>query len=163
MRVIVFLVMALLLTPPVVAAPVVTYEFASEEQEALFNKLSNELRCLVCQNQSIADSNAELATDLRDEIYGMLQQGNSEEEIVEFMVARYGDFVLYNPPMKPMTWLLWFGPAFALLAGFFFVVRIISRQKKAAATEMSSEEIERLKALQSEAQAIIKTGDNRDK
>lgn len=87
MRVIVFLVMALLLTPPVVAAPVVTYEFASEEQEALFNKLSNELRCLVCQNQSIADSNAELATDLRDEIYDMLQQGNSEEEIVEFMVA----------------------------------------------------------------------------
>ena len=163
MRVIVFLVMALLLTPPVVAAPVVTYEFASEEQEALFNKLSNELRCLVCQNQSIADSNAELATDLRDEIYDMLQQGNSEEEIVEFMVARYGDFVLYNPPMKPMTWLLWFGPAFALLAGFFFVVRIIGRQKKAAVAEMSSEEIERLKALQSEAQAMIKTEDNRDK
>lgn len=163
MRVIVFLVMALLLTPPVVAAPVVTYEFASEEQEALFNKLSNELRCLVCQNQSIADSNAELATDLREEIYGMLQQGNSEEEIIEFMVARYGDFVLYNPPMKPMTWLLWFGPGFALLAGFFFVVRIISRQKKAAATEMSSEEIERLKSLQSEAQAMIKTEDNRDK
>jgi cytochrome c-type biogenesis protein CcmH len=163
MRVIVLLVMALLLTPPVVAAPVVTYEFDSEEQEALFNKLSNELRCLVCQNQSIADSNAELATDLRDEIYGMLQQGNSEEEIVEFMVARYGDFVLYNPPMKPMTWLLWFGPAFALLAGFFFVVRIISRQKKAAVAEMSGEEIERLKALQSEAQAMIKMEGNRDK
>ena len=162
MRVIVFLVMALLLTPPVVAAPVVTYEFASEEQEALFNKLSNELRCLVCQNQSIADSNAELATDLREEIYGMLQQGKSEDEIVEFMVVRYGDFVLYNPPMKPMTWLLWFGPAFALLAGFFFVVRIINRQKKAAVTEMSSEEIERLKALQSEAQSMIKTEDSRD-
>ena len=161
MRVIVFLVMALLLTPPVVAAPVVTYEFASEEQEALFNKLSNELRCLVCQNQSIADSNAELATDLREEIYGMLQQGNSEEEIIEFIV-RYGDFVLYNPPMKPMTWLLWFGPAFALLAGFFFVVRIIRRQKKAAVAEMSSEEIERLKALQSEAQSMIKTEDSRD-
>jgi cytochrome c-type biogenesis protein CcmH len=154
--------MALLLTPPVVAAPVVTYEFASEEQEALFNKLSNELRCLVCQNQSIADSNAELATDLREEIYGMLQQGKSEDEIVEFMVVRYGDFVLYNPPMKPMTWLLWFGPAFALLAGFFFVVRIIRRQKKAAVAEMSSEEIERLKALQSEAQSMIKTEDSRD-
>ena len=163
MRVIVFLVMALLLTPPVVAAPVVTYEFASEEQEALFNKLSNELRCLVCQNQSIADSNAELATDLRDEIYDMLQQGNSEEEIVEFMVARYGDFVLYNPPMKPMTWLLWFGPAFALLAGFFFVVRIINRQKKSAVADMTGEEIERLKALQSEAKAVIKTEGKEDK
>lgn len=161
MRVIVLLVMALLLTS-LNAAPVATYEFASEKQEALFNKLSNELRCLVCQNQSIADSNAELATDLRDEIYGMLQQGKSEEEIVEFMVARYGDFVMYNPPMKPMTWLLWFGPAFALLAGFFFVVRIIGRQKKAAVAEMSSEEIERLKALQSEAQSMNKTEDSRD-
>jgi len=162
MRVIMFLVMAVLLTP-LYAAPVATYEFASAEQEALFNKLSNELRCLVCQNQAIADSNADLAKDLRDEIYGMLQQGKSEEEIVEFMVVRYGDFVLYNPPLKPMTWVLWFGPAFALLAGFFFVVRIINRQKKAAVTEMSSEEIERLKALQSEAQAMTKTEGNKDK
>ena len=160
MRVILFLVMGVLLTP-VYAAPVVTYEFASEEQEATFNKLSNELRCLVCQNQAIADSNAELAMDLRDEIYGMLQQGKSEEEIVEFMVVRYGDFVLYNPPLKPMTWLLWFGPAVALIAGFFFVVRIINRQKKAAVTEMSGEVAERLKALQSEAQAMTKTEDNK--
>jgi cytochrome c-type biogenesis protein CcmH len=162
MRVIMFLVMALLLTP-VFAAPVATYEFASEEQEALFNKLSNELRCLVCQNQAISDSNADLAKDLRDEIYGMLQQGMSEEEIVEFMVARYGDFVLYNPPLKPMTWLLWFGPAFALLAGFFFVVRIINRQKKSAVADMTGEEIERLKALQSEAKAVIKTEGKEDK
>jgi cytochrome c-type biogenesis protein CcmH len=161
-RVIMFLVMTMLLTP-VFAAPVVTYEFASEEQEELFNKLSNELRCLVCQNQAISDSDADLAKDLRDEIYGMLQQGKSEEEIIEFMVARYGDFVLYNPPLKPMTWLLWFGPVFALLAGFFFVVRIINRQKKAAAAEMSSEEIERLKALQSEAQAMVKTEGDKDK
>jgi len=162
MRVIIFLVMALSLTP-LYAAPVATYEFASEEQEALFNKLSNELRCLVCQNQAISDSNADLAKDLRDEMYGMLQQGKTEDEIIEFMVVRYGDFVLYNPPLKPMTWLLWFGPAFALLAGFFFVVRIINRQKKAAVTEMSSEEIERLKALQSEAQAMTKTEGNKDK
>jgi cytochrome c-type biogenesis protein CcmH len=162
MRVIIFLVMAMLLTP-VNAAPVVTYDFASEEQEALFNKLSNELRCLVCQNQAIADSNADLAKDLRDEIYSMLQQGKSEEEIIEFMVARYGDFVLYNPPLKPLTWLLWFGPAFALLAGFYFVIRIISRQKKAAVADMSSEEIERLKALQSEAQAMTRTEGNKNK
>ena len=160
MRLILFLTLALLITP-LSAAPVVTYNFDSEEQEALFNKLSNELRCLVCPNQAIADSNAELARDLRDEMYGMLQQGKSEEEIVEFMVARYGDFVLYNPPLKPMTWLLWFGPAIALIAGFFFVVRIINRQKKAAVTEMSSEEAERLQALQSEAQAMTKTEDNK--
>jgi cytochrome c-type biogenesis protein CcmH len=146
----------------VFAGPVVTYDFASEEQEALFNKLSNELRCLVCQNQAIADSNADLAKDLRDEMYGMLQQGKSEAEIVDFMVARYGDFVMYRPPMKPTTWLLWFGPAIALIAGFFFVVRILNKQKQAATNEMSSEEVERLKALQSEVQALNKTEGSKD-
>ena len=161
MRLIMFFSLALLLSP-LYAAPVATYEFASSKQEDLFNKLSNELRCLVCQNQAISDSNADLAKDLRDEIYGMLQQGKTEKEIVDFMVTRYGDFVLYNPPMKPMTWLLWFGPVFALIAGFYFVVRIVKRQKKAAVAEMSGEEIERLKALQSEAQAMLKAEDNKD-
>ncbi|MGD8802723.1 MAG: cytochrome c-type biogenesis protein CcmH, partial [Gammaproteobacteria bacterium] len=140
-----------------------TYEFESEEQEALFNKLSDELRCLVCQNQSIADSNADLAKDLREEIYGMLQQGKSEEEIIDFMVARYGDFVLYNPPMKPVTWVLWFGPAVALLAGFVFVVRIMKRQQTNRENEMTGEELERLKALQSEAQAIKNAGESKDR
>jgi cytochrome c-type biogenesis protein CcmH len=156
-----FIAMLVMLTPAY-AGPVITYEFESEEQEALFNKLSDELRCLVCQNQSIADSNADLATDLREEIYGMLQQGKSEEEIVDFMVARYGDFVLYNPPLKPVTWVLWFGPAFALLAGFVFVVRVMRQQKTTREDEMSNEETERLKALQSEAQAMKKAGDHKD-
>ncbi|UCB55578.1 MAG: cytochrome c-type biogenesis protein CcmH [Thiotrichales bacterium] len=155
MRVILFIAMTVLLAP-VSAAPVVTYDFASEEQEALFNKLSNELRCLVCQNQAISDSNADLAKDLRDEIYGMLQQGKGEKEIVDFMVARYGDFVLYRPPMKPMTWALWFGPAIALVVGFFLVLRIVRKQRKAAAAEISNEDMERLKALQSEAQQMHK-------
>lgn len=162
MRMIVLAAMLVMLIP-VFAGPVITYQFESEEQEALFNKLSDELRCLVCQNQSIADSNADLAKDLREEIYGMLQEGKSEQEVVDFMVARYGDFVLYNPPMKPVTWILWFGPAFALLAGFVFVVRIMRQQKSNRENEMSSEEMERLKALQSEAQAMNKTGDSKDR
>jgi len=161
MRIILLVAMLVMLTP-VFAGPVITYKFESEEQESLFNKLSDELRCLVCQNQSIADSNADLAKDLREEIYGMLQEGKSEQEIVDFMVARYGDFVLYNPPMKPVTWILWFGPAFALLAGFVFVVRIMKQQKSNKENEMSSEEIERLKALQSEAQAMKKAGESKD-
>ena len=148
----ILLLAMVLMAGAVHAGPVVTYKFASEEQEDLFNKLSNELRCLVCQNQSIADSNAELALDLREEIYGMLQQGKSETEIVDFMVARYGDFVLYRPPMKPMTWALWFGPAIALIVGFFVVMRMVKKQKRAAAADISAEELERLKALQSEAQ-----------
>ncbi len=151
MRVILLIAMAFVLAPAY-AGPVVTYDFASEEQEALFNKLSNELRCLVCQNQAISDSNADLAKDLRDEIYGMLQQGKSEQEIVDFMVARYGDFVLYRPPMKPMTYVLWFGPALALVIGFFVVVRIVRRQRQAAAQEITAEDMERLKALRSEAE-----------
>jgi cytochrome c-type biogenesis protein CcmH len=155
-RVMLFIAMAFVLAP-VFAGPVVTYDFASEEQEALFNKLSNELRCLVCQNQAISDSNADLARDLRDEIYGMLQQGKTETEIVDFMVARYGDFVLYRPPMKPMTYVLWFGPAMALAVGFFVVVRIVRKQKRAAAQEISAEDVERLKALQSEAGQTNKT------
>ena len=143
------------------AGPVVTYEFASAEQEALFNKLSDELRCLVCQNQAISDSNAELARDLRDEIYAMLQQGKSEDEIVEFMVVRYGDFVLYRPPVKPVTWLLWFGPALALIVGFVVVIRIVKKQRQAAAVEISSEDIERLEKLRAEAQAETKTEDGK--
>lgn len=133
------------------AAPVDTFEFKSEQQETIFHRLSNELRCLVCQNQSIGDSNADLAKDLRNEIYKMLQQGKSEDEIIDFMVQRYGDFVLYNPPMKPLTWLLWFGPVIALLAGFVVVVRYIRNQRNlTAAVELSADEQRRLAALQSD-------------
>jgi cytochrome c-type biogenesis protein CcmH len=160
MKTLVFLVVAVVFTP-VYAGPVSTYDFATAEQEALFNKLSDELRCLVCQNQAISDSNADLAKDLRDEIYAMLQQGKSEDQIVEFMVARYGDFVLYRPPIKPVTWLLWFGPALALIVGFYVVMRIVNKQKQASAVEISSEEIERLKALQAETQAVKDSGNGK--
>jgi len=161
MKTLVIILVAMMFTPAY-AGPVITYDFATAEQEALFNKLSDELRCLVCQNQAISDSNADLAKDLRDEIYTMLQQGQSEDQIVEFMVARYGDFVLYRPPVKPVTWLLWFGPALALIAGFFVVMRIVNKQKQASAVEISGEDIERLKALQAETQAVIKnSGDGK--
>ncbi|MGB5604329.1 MAG: cytochrome c-type biogenesis protein, partial [Gammaproteobacteria bacterium] len=86
MKTLVIILVAMMFTPAY-AGPVITYDFATAEQEALFNKLSDELRCLVCQNQAISDSNADLAKDLRDEIYTMLQQGQSEDQIVEFMVA----------------------------------------------------------------------------
>ncbi len=84
--------------------------------EKRLQALSAELRCLVCQNQTIADSNAELAQDLRREVRAMIRDGKSDQQIIDFMVTRYGDFVLYRPPVKSTTWLLWFGP-FLLLAG----------------------------------------------
>jgi cytochrome c-type biogenesis protein CcmH len=84
--------------------------------EARLIVISEELRCLVCQNESLAGSRAELANDLREEVRKLIQEGKTDTEIKEYLVARYGDFVLYRPPVKPTTWLLWFGP-FVLLAG----------------------------------------------
>lgn len=93
--------------------------------------LAAELRCLVCQNQTIADSNADLATDLRKEIREKMRQGESESEILDFMVARYGDFVLYRPPLKTTTALLWFGPLLLLAVGALILVRLVRRRRPA--------------------------------
>ena len=91
--------------------------FASQQQEERFNQLTQELRCLVCQNQNLADSDAPLAHDLRREVHEMLQTGQSNEEIKRFLVERYGDFVLYRPPVQTNTYLLWLAPLFLLLGG----------------------------------------------
>jgi cytochrome c-type biogenesis protein CcmH len=91
-------------------------------------KLSEKLRCLVCQNQTIADSNAELARDLRQQIREQIAAGRSDDEIARYMVDRYGDFVLYQPPVKGTTLLLWAGPALLLFAGFFFLIRNLRRR-----------------------------------
>lgn len=89
--------------------------FSDKARQAEFETLLEELRCLVCQNQSLADSHADLAQDLRQEVYRMLDEGRSRAEVLEFMVARYGDFVLYRPPVKSTTWLLWGAPLLLLL------------------------------------------------
>lgn len=134
-----------------VAAPIETFQFDSAENEKVFHKLSEELRCLVCQNQNIAESNADLAKDLRLELYNMLQQGKSEDEIVDFMVQRYGDYVLYRPPFKPSTWLLWFGPIIIFVIGLFYAIRFMESQKTAAQIEdISAEDLDRIKNLHAE-------------
>ena len=91
--------------------------FESQQQQDRFDELTKELRCLVCQNQNLADSDAPLAHDLRREVHAMLQTGQSNEEIKQFMVERYGDFVLYRPPVQQNTYLLWLAPAVLLLIG----------------------------------------------
>jgi cytochrome c-type biogenesis protein CcmH len=134
-----------------ISAPVETFQFDSPETEKIFHKLSEELRCLVCQNQNVAESNADLAKDLRLEIYTMLSDGKTEEEIVDFMVQRYGDYVLYRPPLKPMTWLLWFGPIIMFTIGLIFVVRFMRSQDDATQTDsLSKDDIERIKNLHAE-------------
>lgn len=91
--------------------------------------LSEELRCLVCQNQTIADSNAELAVDLRNQVREKLGQGMSDAQVVDYMVERYGDFVLYRPPVKSTTWLLWFGPLLLLVGGVVALALKLARPR----------------------------------
>ncbi len=111
-------------------------------------ELSENLRCLVCQNQTIADSNAELAQDLRRQVREQIAQGRSDKEIVAFMVQRYGDFVLYNPPVKATTLLLWFGPGLLLLAGIALLLRNVRVRRRAAEpAQLSPEEHERASGL----------------
>jgi len=99
--------------------------FDDPSLESSYQELINEVRCLVCQNQTIADSNAPLASDLRREIHQMIGNGASRPEIVEFLVARYGDFVLYRPPFHSKTWLLWGAPIILLTLGFLVFARIL--------------------------------------
>lgn len=114
---------------------------ADPEAEARLMTLSSELRCLVCQNQTIADSNAELAVDLRNEIREKIQAGESDAEIKDFMVARYGDFVLYRPPVQATTLLLWVGPFLLLaLGGGILVFNLKQRRQRAAEPELSRDD-----------------------
>lgn len=118
--------------------------------EKRLQKLSEELRCLVCQNQTIADSNAELAQDLRREVRAMIKEGKSDKEIVDFMVVRYGDFVLYRPPVKGITLLLWGGPVGLMLLGLFVLQRYLRRRTQRINTEtqpLSADESSRADAL----------------
>ena len=108
---------------PPLQAVIETYEFESAQMEADYKKLIDELRCLVCQNQNLSASDADLARDLRRETYEMLQQGKSSQQVVEFMVERYGDFVLYRPQFKSNTYLLWLGPFLLLLLVLYLLVR----------------------------------------
>ncbi len=92
--------------------------------------IAEELRCLVCQNESLAGSRADLAMDLRREVRSLIKAGKSDAEIKDFLVSRYGDFVLYKPPVKPVTWLLWFGPVLLLIGAMVFLLRIIRASQR---------------------------------
>lgn len=100
-------------------------EFENQADELRYNDLIEELRCLVCQNQSLADSHAGLAQDLRNEVFRMVVAGDSNKEIIEYLITRYGDFVLYRPPVKNTTYLLWFGPFLMLIIALVIIVRVI--------------------------------------
>jgi cytochrome c-type biogenesis protein CcmH len=104
--------------------------FQDRAEEQRFHGLVSELRCVMCQNQSLADSNAQIAQDLRREVFELMRQGRSDREIKAFLVQRYGEFVLYKPPFGASTWLLWLGPALLLLIGGAVVVHIVRRRSR---------------------------------
>ena len=143
------LVAALLLAS---AAPVPVKETvpAAEDpvREQRVMRLASELRCLVCQNQSLADSNADLAVDLRNQVREQMKAGRNDAEIRDFMVARYGDFVLYNPPFKSTTLLLWVGPFLLLVIGAArLTIYVRRRRERIADAELTPEERERAESL----------------
>ena len=133
---------------PIVAQPVSTPPEApmSAPVQARWDHLAGELRCLVCQNESLASSSAELAVDLRREVRHLIEQGQSDADIRRFLVSRYGDFVLYKPEVKPVTWLLWFGP-FALLLLALVVALRLMRRAPVVPPPLTDRERERVRQL----------------
>ncbi|PVV09856.1 MAG: cytochrome C biogenesis protein [gamma proteobacterium symbiont of Ctena orbiculata] len=137
----------LTLSPATQAATLADYSFDEPDKAEDFRAIIEEMRCLVCQNESLAGSNAELAIDLRNEIYEMMKSGKEKQDIINFMVARYGDFVLYSPPLKPTTYPIWFGPLIVFLVGGVVLFRILKRKSVTRETELSVEEEQRLNRL----------------
>jgi cytochrome c-type biogenesis protein CcmH len=136
----------LLLLAPAAQAVEPDEMLADAALEARARDISREIRCLVCQNQSIDDSNADLARDLRVIVRERLAAGDSDEAVKQFLVARYGEFVLLRPPVKPATWLLWFGPAALLLAGALGIA-LYHRRRRQAAAPLSEAERRRVEDL----------------
>lgn len=126
-------------------------DFSNPEQQARYETLIQKLRCLVCQNQSLGDSDADLARDLRNEVYARIQSGESEEETIRFLTDRYGDFVLYDPPMKGITVFLWAGPLLLFLSGGFLALRHLrSHRPNSSLPPLDPEEKTRLETLRNQ-------------
>lgn len=127
-------------------ATIDAYEFKAPEDEQRFRVLVEELRCPKCQNQNVADSNAGLSKDIKDRVFRLINEGKSNSEITDHMVERFGDFITYRPPVRPLTWFLWFGPfALALLAALIILVRKFRQQP--ATAQVSPEQEARVQAL----------------
>jgi cytochrome c-type biogenesis protein CcmH len=122
---------------------------ADPELEKRVEQVASELRCLVCQNQTIADSHAELAVDLKNQVRDMLREGKSNDDVVNYMVARYGDFVRYKPPVNPATWFLWFGPGILIVGGLLvlFVTLRKRHQRVAATAPLSADDAKKVEEL----------------
>jgi cytochrome c-type biogenesis protein CcmH len=140
-------ILLIMLLPILANAAIEDRQFDTLEHEKRYHEIIDKLRCLVCQNQNLADSNAELAKDLRDKTYTMIVAGNTNSEITDYMVARYGDFVLYEPPVNTRTILLWLAPLIFFLFGAGFFIAFSRRQRHTATPEVSAANLEKAQRL----------------
>lgn len=141
------LVLCLFLLSQSVYAEIEVYQFANPEIELRYQSLTEELRCLVCQNQNIADSHAELAQDLRRKVYEKLNSGETNEQIIAYMTERYGDFVLYRPPFNTRTLILWLAPVLTLLIGGIGFWSLLKRRENSTEEKLSDTELADLNKL----------------
>jgi len=141
-----YMLMALVLCSFAAGAAIDTRQFNSVAQEQQYRELTEQLRCPKCQNNSIADSNAIIAADMRTKVYQLMQQGQSKGQIIDYMVARYGNFVTYEPPLNPLTLLLWLGPLLVVLVGGLVVI-LPTVRRGGRAEPLSSDERLRLEQL----------------
>lgn len=138
-------IVLLVLNAYIVCAEVIS---VSPEHEQRFESILSELRCLVCQNQTIAESSSDLANDLRVEVKEMIEGGSTDQEILDFMSDRYGDFVLYNPPVKPRTLLLWVGPFFLMIMGVSIAIMLVrKRSQNVTSSTLTEDDKKRLHDL----------------
>jgi len=128
-------------------AEIAGFSFSTEAQEQRFRELAAELRCLVCQNQSLADSNADLAQDLRTELYRQIVNGNSDDQIISFMTGRYGEFVLYKPRFSTKTILLWLAPFLLFIVGVISIFRFSRLRNQAPEIQAPEAELQKIRAL----------------
>ena len=131
------LLMSFVLSAQAQTAPL---QFSDPVKQARYQGLLKELRCLVCQNQSLADSPAGLASDLRQKVYEQVAQGRSDEEAIAYLVARYGDFIRYRPPLKPATYALWLGPIILFIIGLVTLGVLVRRRSRAVGAELTDDE-----------------------
>jgi cytochrome c-type biogenesis protein CcmH len=141
------LLITTLLSVSAVHAILEGFDFSGQVDEQRYKDLVGELRCLVCQNETLLGSNAELAQDLRNEVYQLMAQGQTDAQIIDFLVDRYGNFVLYNPPVMPSTFILWFGPFVLLFIAAFFLYRSIRGRAREAEAKLTEEEQQRIEQV----------------
>jgi len=132
---------------PITQAGIEARQFTDPAQERRYHKIVDEMRCLVCQNQNLSDSNAKLALDLRDKIYGMVKDNQTDQQIADYMVNRYGKFILYNPPLDPVTSFLWLGPLILVIAAVILLLFNIKTRSNARPVEISAEDHKRSQKL----------------